>query len=131
MKTEVNTKGNGFAEITKIRKNLIGVHLYNQALDTVFRLNYYHHRNSALVCLTGDDFENMYGHMLGQGHSGGGMMGHMQNNETERMHHLNDEHKEDDEHFGGFDTHNHTFGYRFSITQGKVTNYMQFRGKKE
>ena len=54
--------------------------------------------------------------MLGQGHMNGGMMGDMQNNETEWMHHLNDEHQDGDEHFGGFDLQHHAFDYTFRMS---------------
>ena len=64
-------------------------------LDTTMRFSHYYHHGSVKVCLTGDDFENMYGHMLGERHMSGGMMNHM-----------NDEHHQGDEHFGGFDMNN-------------------------
>jgi hypothetical protein len=68
-----------------------------------------------MVCLTGDDFEHMYGHKYGEGHMSGGMMDDMQNEETEWMHHMNDEHIDGDEHFGGFDMMQHSFGYKFEM----------------
>ncbi|MEY8021357.1 hypothetical protein AB8P51_11030 [Muriicola sp. SD30] len=120
-----------FAEITKIRKGIIEVHLYNVKLDTTFMLDYYEDMDSINVCLTGDEFENMYGHMLGRGHMSGGMMNDMRNDETEWVHHLNDEHQEGDEHFGGFDMQNHTFRYRFNLLDGGISKEFQFEGQKE
>ena len=93
--------------------NQIQVHCYGEDFDASINLNVYHDGNDIRVCLTGDDFENMYGHMLGQGHM---MHGNMQNNETEWMHHLNDEHQEGDEHFGNFDMQHHTFNYTFQMS---------------
>lgn len=124
------TEDDAMAEITKIGKETIEVHIHNVELDTTFMLNYYEHKDSVEVCFTGDDFESMYGHMLGQGHMNGGMMDDMQNDETEWVHHLNDEHQNGDEHFGGFDMQDHTFGYRFSRMKGGTPDYLQFQGKK-
>ena len=118
------------AEITKIGNETIEVHLFDVELDTTFMLNYYEQRDAVMVCFTGDDFENMYGHMLGQGHMDGGMMNDMQNDETEWNHHLNDEHQDDDEHFGGFDMQNHSFGYQINMKDGGIPYILQFQGKK-
>jgi hypothetical protein len=126
----LKTEDEAIAEITIIENNTIQVHLYDVELDTTFMMNYYEDMDSVNVCFTGDDFENMYGHMLGQGHVGGGMMGDLQNNETEWMHHLNDEHQEGDEHFGGFDMQNHTFSYQFTRMEDGLTHDLLFQGVK-
>jgi len=57
----------------------------------------------------------------------GDMMGDMMNGETEWMHHLDDEHNEGDEHYGGFDMQHNTFGYQFRM--GNET--MTFQGTKQ
>ncbi|MFN4761714.1 hypothetical protein ACKGJN_01205 [Gillisia sp. Q332] len=129
--TRVNTDEAAIAEIRKTGNELIEVHLYSDGMDTTFVLNYYEHNNSVLVCLNGHDFENMYGHMLGQGHPNGGMMGDMRKGETEWTHHLRDEHQEEDEHFGGFDMQNHTFGYQLNMMDGNTPYHLKFQGKKE
>lgn len=119
------------AEIRKSGKELIEVHLYSHRVDTTFMLNYYEHNNSVLVCLNGDDFENMYGHMLGQGHINGGMMGDMQNDESEWVHHLKDEHQDNDDHFGGFEMHTNTFDYQLNMMDGINSYNLKFQGKRE
>lgn len=130
-RTYAKMEESAIAEIIKIGNEMIQVHLYNDEMDTTFMLNYYEDMYNINVCLTGDEFENMYGHMLGLGHTNGGMMNHMQNGETEWMHHLNDEHQESDEHFGGFDMLNHTFRYRFNLLDGGISKEFQFEGQKE
>ena len=125
------TSGESIAEISNIGNGMIEVHFYDNEVDTTFTLNYYGHNSSVLVCFDGSDFENLYGHELGQGHMNGGMMSDIQNNETEWMHHLNDEHLEGDEHFGGFDTVGHTFSYRFQMMEGDKFNYFQYEGEKQ
>jgi len=129
-KDYLKTGDEAIAEITMIGNNTIQVHLYDVELDTTFMMNYYEDMDSVNVCFTGDDFENIYGHMLGQGHMGGGMMGDLQNNETEWIHHLNDEHQEGDEHFGGFDMQNHTFSYQFTRMEDGLTHDLLFQGVK-
>jgi hypothetical protein len=94
--------------------NQIQVHCFAEDFDTSVILDIYDHNNNVMVCLTGEEFENMYGHMLGQGH----MNSNMQNNGTDWMQHLSNEHQEGDEHFGGFDMQYHSFNYTFRMHNG-------------
>lgn len=131
-----SNSGDEYAEIHRLEGNQIQVHCFGEEIDTTFMLDYYMHNDSVLVCLTGDDFENMYGHMLGAGHMGGGMMGgnmmgDIGDNETEWMHHMSDEHEEGDEHFGGFDMQNGMFTYFIRMTNEAEPYYMKFTGSKE
>ena len=126
----INTVEDATADIINIDNKNIEIHMYSAELDTTFLLNYYEHLDSVLVCFTGDAFENMYGHMLGQGHINGGMMNDMQNDETEWMHHLNDEHEEGDEHFGGFKMQDQSFGYQINRMENGMPKKMVFNGTK-
>lgn len=117
-------------EITKIENSMIEVHLYNAEFDTTFKLNYFEDMDFVRVCSIGDEFESNYGYRLKQDHISRGMMGHMQNNETEWMHHLNDEHQEGEEHFGGFDMQEQSFTYRVNLVDEGVSYSLQFWGKK-
>lgn len=118
------------AVVNKSGDELIEVHCFTDEIDTTFMLNYYENNDSVMVCLTGDAFGEMYGHMMGQGHMGGGMMGDINPNETEWQHHLNDEHQPGDEHFGGFDMMNHSFGYTFEMMDGENHYSVHFEGTK-
>jgi len=104
----------------------IEVHCFGESIDTTLILDYYHHSDSVFVCHTGEEFENLYGHMKGQGHLSGSMMEDMHGSETEWMHHLSDEHEKDDEHFGNFNTQHNSFSYLFKMSDGDY----QFRGTK-
>jgi hypothetical protein len=108
-----------FADV-KLTGDLIEVHCYGGELDTTFMLDFYQHNDSVFVCHTGEEFENLYGHMKGSGHMSGGMMGDMHNGESEWMHHLNDEHEEGDDHFGGFDMEHQSFSYLFTMEGGDI-----------
>ena len=119
------------AEVTITSENEIQVNCYTSDFDTTFMVNYYEHHDSAYVCFTDEDFEEMYGHMLGGGHMMGGMMGDINNGETKWMHHMNDEHDEDDEHFGGFDMDDHSFSYTFRMMNGENPYELHFQGSKQ
>lgn len=148
--TEIGTKSaNGIsegaeeatAEVTIVGENEIQINCYTSDFDTTFMLNYYGHHDSAYVCFTGERFEEMYGHMLGHGHMMGGgmmggatmgdMMGDIGEGETEWMHHMNEEHDEGDEHFGGFNMDDHTFSYTFSMMDGDNHYNLMFQGTKQ
>lgn len=122
---------NAMADVTKTKDGEIEVHCYSDELDTTFMLDYFDNHDSVMVCLTGDDFEEMYGHMLGEGHMGGGMMGDINDGETEWRHHMDDEHQPGDEHFGGFDREHHSFGYSFQMIDGDSPYRLNFYGTKQ
>jgi len=104
----------------------IEVYCFGDLIDTTLIFDYYYHNDSVFVCHTGEEFKNLYGHMKGQGHMSGGMMGDMHGSETEWMHHLSDEHEENDEHFGNFNTQDNSFNYLFKMSDGDY----QFQGSK-
>lgn len=124
-------EAHGTAEVSMTGDGQIEVHCFGEEIDSTFMLDYYEHNDSIMVCLTGDDFENMYGHMLGGGHMSGGMMGDIGGEDTEWMHHMKDEHDHDDEHFGGFDMDEHSFTYSFRMMDGSTPYYLKFHGVKQ
>lgn len=117
-------------EVRLIDGRQMQVHWTGHGTDTTMVLNYYAHQDSVMVCLTGDAFENQYGHMLGEGHMEGGHMNDMHDGETEWIHHMTDEHVQGDEHFGGFDMHDHTFSYRFEVMNNDTSVILFFQGEK-
>ena len=121
----------GIAEVTMMGENQIQVHCFGNEIDTTIMLDYFEHNDSVMVCLSGDDFENEYGHMSGEGHMSGGMMGDISNGETEWMHHMNDEHEDGDEHPGGFDMVHGTFTYSFRMMENLTPYYLNFQGIKD
>ncbi|MCF8224799.1 MAG: hypothetical protein K9J30_02855 [Bacteroidales bacterium] len=118
------------SEISITGENEIQVHCYADGFDTTYIMNYYQHYESVFVCNTGSFFEEIYGHMLGAGHMGG-MMDDMHDGETEWMHHMDEEHDEDDEHFGGFDMANNSFSYTFQMNRNDSSDDLHFQGIKQ
>ena len=94
----------------------IEVHCVSENFNETIMLEIYNHNDSIKVCLTGSDFETMYGHALGHH---GNMNGNMGNMSTDWMQHMNDEHEQGDEHFGGFNMENNSFGYTFRMHNGE------------
>jgi hypothetical protein len=109
------------ADVAKTKNGEIEVHCYGGEMDTTFMLNYYENHDSLMVCMTGNDFEHAYGHMSG------GIMSDQAKGQTEWQHHMSDEHKNGDQHYGGFNMNSHTFGYTFRMASGNV----QFMGAKK
>lgn len=117
---------NATAEVHITGDHLIQVHCYAQELDTAFMLNYYENMGDYEVCLTGEAFQHMYGHMPGSNQMGGMMNG----SQSEWMYHLQTEHQPGDEHFGGFHMQDHSFEYLFQMMDGDQAYGLQFRGVK-
>ena len=125
-----NAGDSAMAEVISPEEGVLEVHCYGGMLDTTFILNYYENHDSVMVCLAGDEFQHMYGHTLGAGHMGGGMMNDIQKGETTWMHHMSDEHQEGDDHFGGFDMTDGSFTYSFRMSGTSETPYLKFHGMK-
>ncbi len=119
----VATKSNNTATaiVSKVGDK-IEVHCFDDNFDETIILDTYHYNDSIMVCLTGNDFNNMYGHMMGQG----SMNENMHHSGSEWMQHLNNEHEDSDEHFGGFDMQHHSFNYTFRMSNGDF----HFQGTK-
>jgi len=126
MKSILDGGLNDTTDIIDMGDGMIEVHCYGALLDTTILLNYYDHYDSVMVCFTGEAFENTYGHVLGMGHMGG-MMSDVNSGETNWMHHMDDEHDHDDEHFGGFNMEDHSFEYTFESAHGSF----HFQGTRE
>lgn len=119
------------ADISKAGEGLLQVHCFGTELDTTFMLNYYENRDSVMVCFTDTAFQNTYGHMMGQGHMMGGMMGDIKPGQTQWQHHMADEHKPGDIHYGGFNKMDHMFGFTFHKYNGSSHMIMNFEGTKK
>lgn len=127
--TDISSKSSSTSKIIQTATAVVSdvggqieVHCYDEDFDVTIILDFYHHSDRIMVCQTGDDFENMYGHSLGHGD----MNGNMHNNSTEWMQHLDNEHQNGDEHFGGFDMQDHSFNYTFKMNNGDF----HFQGTK-
>jgi len=126
---DANINSSATAVVSKLNDQQIKIHCFGDELDSTFILNMYDNEDSLMVCLSGQDFKNEYGHMMGDGMMGSGNM--MGNNSTGWGKHMNGEHKVGDHHFGGFDMQNGTFGYSFKMKIGTSISYLKFQGEKK
>lgn len=115
------------ADVNINEDHLLEIHCYSESLDTIFRLNYYKDHDDYFVCLTGEDFEHEYGHEMSHANMPSNMMGYA----SEWMYHLENEHQQGDEHFGGFHMQDHSFEYFFQMMDGDHDYQLQFQGIKQ
>ena len=121
-------KSAGTAVVTDEPDEQLQIHCYGDFMDTTFIMDAYEDGDSVMVCNTGEDFYNEYGHM-GSGHNMMGMMS--DDEENEWMMHLQQDHQPGDMHYGGFDMNHHTFDYHFKMMQGDSTVYVDFHGMRQ
>ncbi len=119
--TSIN-ENKAIAEITMVG-NQIQVYCHSENFETTLMLDLFNDNENFQVCLTGNDFEEMYEHMYNFSSTHGGMM----NNANQWADHLNNNHEQGDQHFGGFDMRHNTFEYTFNING---LNY-HFQGVKQ
>jgi len=129
-------KHDGTADISAVNDSIIQIHCFDQAgFDTTFVMEFYGDNDSVMLCNTGEDFLNQYGHeMTGQHHmwdnTTENMMGGMGNmNSDDWQQHLRNQHQSGDKHFGSFDMGNGTFNYQFEM-KNDSTQSKTFSGKK-
>ena len=110
--------------INKLTSSSVEVNFQCEVLDTMIIFDLYENMDSVMVCLTGDDFNNHYGHSKSGMH-------HIGDNDdmNDWGHHMDDDHQSGDRHFGGFDMINHTFNFSFWDDMQKNIEY-KFEGKK-
>ena len=113
-------------DVTKTNFNIVQIHCYSTVLDTTFVMELFENGDSLMVCNIGTDFITQYGHTRMNEHH---MMG--STNWQDWMHHLNEEHRQDDEQFGGFNIMDHNFGYRFIMSDPHKNYILQFNGTKQ
>lgn len=118
----------GKAVVTIADNSRLTIHCVSEDLDTTFMVDAFDDGDSVMVCYTGQDFSDMYGHMESDD---GHMMMNMGSDETEWMHHLEVDHKTGDTHPGGFDKTDHTFFYNMPIMYGNSEQQLLFKGVKE
>ena len=112
------------AKVTKADFNIVHISCYGPGFDTTFLMELFENGDSMMVCNTGSDFKMQYGHNRMEEHHE--MMG--DSNWQDWGHHMDEEHDGGDEHFGGFDMDNRSFGYDFIISNDST---LQFNGLKQ
>ena len=108
--------------------NQLEFHCYGEGIDITMMLEYFEHHENTMVCLTGNDYSDLYGHRHGAGMVSGMGMNHMSSGNTDWERHLSTSHNQDDPHFlSGFNMNDGTFNCTFDWNGATVT----FTGKKQ
>ena len=127
-------KHDGTADVSAVNDSVVQIHCYDQEdFDTTFIMEIYANGDSVMLCNTGEDFVNQYGHeMTGAHHMWQAMSEHMNGgmsmDSNDWQQHMQTQHQPGDEHFGSFDMDNGTFNYRFGSDNS--SSFGNFSGKK-
>ena len=111
------------AEVSLTNNDQLEIHCFGEMLDTTIVMEAYENGDSIMLCTTGNDFEHEYGHMGGNYH-----MMDMMDSESEWEHHMNTDHQEGDEHYGGFNMMNGSFEYTFKKMHNDTIQKLVFSG---
>ncbi len=127
-------KNNGTALVSSVNDSVLQIHCYDDdGFDTTFVMEFYPNGDSVMLCNTGQDFFEQYGHeMSGSHHKWEDMTEHMGTtmmSNDDWQQHLQRQHQAGDEHFGAFNTKTQTFYYRFE-PKGKKNIVNVFLGTK-
>lgn len=107
------------------------IHCFANDFDTTLIYNMFQNGDSVMICYSGQNFNNEYGHHMSTNW----------NNCSENWNgtnyqmctwdkHMMDDHNTGDVHYGGFNMNNHTFNYRFKVTNNSSTYFEEFSGTK-
>lgn len=113
----------GTAVVTKTDDDELQIHCYGEIMDTTFIMDAYENGDSVMLCNIGDDFYNEYGQM-GNGYH----MMDMGMGQSEWMHHMEENHQEGDEHYGGFNMMEGSFEYTFRKMHNNSLQSIHFNG---
>lgn len=120
------TSPDSYTAKVKLQGNQLEVNCIGPQFNAQFMLEYYEHNGSYMVCLAGEDYENLYGYE--HGNMNGNHMNGMHRNGTPWMNHLNNYHESNENHSGeGFNLNDHSFVCTFSWNNQTVT----FNGIKQ
>ena len=126
--TSPDSVTSGQAIVTSADNSQLTIQCISEDMDTTFIVDAFDDGDSVMVCYTGQDFTDMYGHMEDDDN----MMMHMEDsNETDWMRHLEMNHSDGDTHPGGFDKKDHTFFYSMKVMNGNSEQLVRFEGVKE
>jgi|AMWB02.1.fsa_nt_gi hypothetical protein len=119
--------GSAKCDVSRFNDYTVEIHCYGIELDTTFMLELYQNANYMMACFTSDDFYNEYGHYESEDH-------HMMGNNgdwTNWDQHMSNDHESGDQHYGSFNTDDHTFDYTLKMHNNQGDYTLRFIGSKE
>jgi len=107
-------QANEFIGEIVIKGNQLEFHCFGEDIDATMMLEYFADNDNFMVCLTGNDYANLYGHEHGEGMMPAGGMNNLNSGSTDWTRHLNSSHDPNEHHFNsGFDMNKRTFNCTF------------------
>lgn len=153
--TTTNQSSPATLNVTIINDSLVSMHCMSNNFDSTFIMQLYQNYDSIMVCYTGQDFYNEYGHnrnnydfctnrqsgwtnnaWMNDGNCWGNMNQGWGNSNwagTDQWNawtnHMNTQHNQNDNHFGGFNPNMNSCIFKFSI-QNNSNYFKVFEGVK-
>ncbi|HYQ56652.1 MAG TPA: hypothetical protein VEP89_04825 [Draconibacterium sp.] len=129
--------------VSALNDSMISMHCFANNFDTTLNMMLYENNDSIMMCFTGQDFYNEYGHNLDNHnfcnsnpegwHSGwegehNNWWGNQNNMWNAWNNHMNTQHNQGDQHYGGFNPNAHNCNYSFKVITGNLTYSESFSG---
>lgn len=141
--SQTNQPAPATLSVTPINDSMVSIHCISDSFDTTVNMMLYSNNDSVMTCFTGQDFENEYGHSLDnhnfcnskpQGWHSGWENGHdnwwggqnMMNNAWNN--HMNTQHEQGDQHFGGFYPSTNSCNFTFNVELNNIVYTETFTG---
>jgi len=131
--------------VSAVNDTVVTLHCVATDFDTTITLRLYENGDKMMVCYTGQNFSNQYGHDLDEsrdfcnnkpnGWENDWCHDHNCWNNGDQWNawtnHQNAQHQENDVHFGDFDLNNNACDYSFQVNTGNTTWSQSFTGVKQ
>ncbi len=126
-----------------LNDSMISMHCIASNFDTTMNMMLYQNEDSIMMCFTGQNFYNEYGHNLDNRnfcnskpagwHSDwedehDNWWGDQNNMQNAWNNHMNTQHNQGDQHYGGFSSNNHTCVFSFKVKSDNLAYYKTFIG---
>jgi len=125
----LKTTSDATADVTNNGDNLIEIHCYGDDIDTTFTQRLFEDGNMIQMCSTDEDFYNEYGHNMNNQYDHHNMM--KDSDGLSWSHHMDEEHKNGDEHYGNFNISSGMFNYMFKMMSETGSYNAEFVGTKK
>ncbi len=143
LNSQTNATTPATIKVTTINDSLVSLYCQSSIYDTTVTMMLYENNDSIMMCYSGDDFYNEYGHNLdnhnfcnsqSNGWSSGwennhdNWYGNSNNMWNAWNNHMNTQHKAGDRHYGAFDLSSSSCNYSFQIGGANSSIWEYFSG---
>lgn len=144
--SQTNTTTPATITVRAINDSLVSLYCQSSIFDTTVTMMLYDNNDSIMMCYTGNDFYNEYGHNLDNhnfcnsqpnGWTSGWennhdiWYGNSNNMSNAWNNHMNTQHKAGDQHYGAFNPNSNSCDYAFKIGGANSSYWEYFSGMKK